>query len=167
MAPQSRWTTLTLGVHSYGRTTSVQVVATAGASYVLDHWTGNVTDHNAVTSMVVMDRDNTVTTYFSEMPPILGDVNGDEGVDSTGTLIIRSCDVDVATSPYCPMNCGDVNAGGAINSTDALVVLSYEVGMTVPYSPGDTGCPSGVTACAGGVPWLEFLDACFRNRGSI
>lgn len=102
----------------------MQVVATAGASYVLDHWTGNVTDHNAVTSMVVMDRDNTVTTYFSEMPPILGDVNGDEGVDSTGTLIIRSSDVDIATSPYCPMNCGDVNAGGASNSTAALVVLS-------------------------------------------
>jgi hypothetical protein len=85
-------------------------------------------------------------------PGILGDVNGDDTVNSTDALIILSCDVGIDTSPFCPMNCGDVNGDGLINSTDALIILSYDVGMDVPYPVGEPGCPSGVTPCPGCSP---------------
>jgi hypothetical protein len=89
---------------------------------------------------------------YCEAPPepgILGDVNGDDTVNSTDALIILSCDVGIDTSPFCPMNCGDVNGDGLINSTDALVILSYDVGISVPYPVGQPGCPSSVTPCPG------------------
>jgi len=80
---------------------------------------------------------------------ILGDVNGDEVVNSSDALIIMSCDVGLDVSGFCPMNCGDVNDDGFVNSTDALIVLSYDVGMDVPFSIGSTGCPDDVNPCAG------------------
>jgi hypothetical protein len=83
---------------------------------------------------------------------ILGDVNEDEAVNSTDALIVLSCDAGIDVSQFCPMDCGDVNEDGAINSTDALIILSYDAGMTVPYPAGESGCPSGVTPCAGCTP---------------
>jgi phosphodiesterase/alkaline phosphatase D-like protein len=85
-------------------------------------------------------------------PGILGDVNGDEVVNSTDALIILSCDAGMDTSGFCPMNCGDVNADGLVNSTDALIILSYDAGMTVPYPVGEPGCPSSVMPCGGCTP---------------
>ena len=70
----------------------------------------------------------------------LGDVNGDDAVNSTDALIVLSCDVGVS-SPFCPASCGDVNDDGSINSTDALIILSYDVGITVPYPVGVGECP--------------------------
>jgi hypothetical protein len=80
---------------------------------------------------------------------ILGDVNGDDLVNSTDALIILSCDVGIDTSSFCPMDLGDVNSDGVINSTDALIILSYDVGMTVPFPVGEPSSPSGVTPCPG------------------
>lgn len=83
---------------------------------------------------------------------ILGDVNGDDVVDSTDALIVISCDVGIDTSAYCPMNCGDVNEDGLVDSTDALVILTASVGLSVPYSVGELGCPDTVTPCSGCSP---------------
>jgi C1A family cysteine protease len=80
---------------------------------------------------------------------ILGDVNGDDNVNSTDALIILSCDVGINVSQFCPMNCGDVNGDGLVNSTDALIILSYDVGIPVPFPVGQPGCPQNVTPCAG------------------
>jgi hypothetical protein len=85
-------------------------------------------------------------------PSILGDVNGDDEVNSTDALIILSCDAGLNTSQFCPMNCGDVNGEGLVNSTDALIILSYDVGISVPYPVGESGCPSSVTPCSGCSP---------------
>jgi hypothetical protein len=82
-------------------------------------------------------------------PDIMGDVDGDDMVNSTDALIILSCDVGMNTSQFCPMNCGDVNGDGLVNSTDALIIVSYDVGLAVPYPVGQPGCPSSVTPCAG------------------
>jgi lysophospholipase L1-like esterase len=92
---------------------------------------------------------------YCEAPPepgILGDVNGDDTVNSTDALIILSCNAGIDTSQFCPMNCGDVNADGLVNSTDALIILSYDVGIYVPYPVGQPGCPSSVTPCPGCTP---------------
>jgi hypothetical protein len=93
-----------------------------------------------------------VTVEATPEPGILGDVNGDELVNSTDALIILSCDVGIDTSQFCPMNCGDVNGDGLVNSTDALIILSYDVDMVVPYPVGESGCPSSVTPCSGCSP---------------
>jgi len=79
----------------------------------------------------------------------VGDVNGDDLVNSTDALIVLSCDVGINVSQFCPMNCGDVNDDGFINSTDALIILSYDVGISVPFPVGETGCASSVTQCSG------------------
>ena len=94
-----------------------------------------------------------IEPYISVEPTILGDVNGDDLVNSTDALLVLSCDVGLDTSSFCPMNCGDTNGDGSVNSTDALVILSYDVGVTVPYLVGQDGeCPSSVTPCAGCTP---------------
>lgn len=83
---------------------------------------------------------------------MLGDINVDDAVNSTDSLIILSCDVGMNTSQFCPMDCGDVNNDGVVNSTDALIILSYDAGMTVPFPVGEAGCPSSVTPCVGCIP---------------
>jgi hypothetical protein len=82
----------------------------------------------------------------------LGDVNGDDAVNSTDALIVLSGDVGIPITQYCPANCGDVNADGLVNSTDALIILSYDVGMSVPFTLGQPGCPTIVTPCPGCSP---------------
>ena len=96
-----------------------------------------------------------LTHFFIATPVqaiVNGDVNGDDTVNSTDSLIVLSCDVGMDTSQFCPMNCGDVNADGLINSTDALIILSNDVGISVPFPVGEPGCPSSVTPCAGCTP---------------
>ncbi|NQT24651.1 hypothetical protein HQ585_04790 [candidate division KSB1 bacterium] len=102
---------------------------------------------NLMPSLCVEDCD-----YDVESCGILGDVNGDDVVNSTDALIILSCDVGLDVSSFCPMNCGDVNDDGLINSTDALIILAYDVGQSVPFPVGEPSCPSSVTPCAGCTP---------------
>ena len=64
----------------------------------------------------------------------LGDLNGDEGANSTDALIILSREVGGIQLPLeFPVRCGDVNQDGKINSTDALIILSYDAGFEVPF----------------------------------
>jgi hypothetical protein len=104
------------------------------------------------TSNRAVNYSYTILPNQTPEPGILGDVNGDELVNSTDALIILSCDVGIDTSQFCPMNCGDVNGDGLVNSTDALIILSYDVDMVVPYPVGESGCPSSVTPCSGCSP---------------
>jgi hypothetical protein len=85
-------------------------------------------------------------------PPILGDVNDDEAVNSTDALIILKGDVGLDISSHCPMNCGDVNGDGYVNSTDALLVLRYDVGLSVLFPLGEEGCPASITQPPGCTP---------------
>ncbi len=87
---------------------------------------------------------------------VLGDVNGDDVVDSTDALIVLSADAGMNTSQFCPMNCGDTNADGFVDSTDALIILSYDAGMTVQFPVGQPECPSSVTQPAGcSSSWIQ------------
>jgi hypothetical protein len=85
-------------------------------------------------------------------PPILGDVNKDDAVNSTDALIILKGDVGLDISSHCPVNCGDVNGDGYVNSTDALLVLRYDVGLSVLFSIGEEGCPASITQPPGCTP---------------
>ena len=92
------------------------------------------------------------TVPLAEPGSTIGDVNGDEVVNSTDALIILSGDVGMDVTSFCPMNCGDVNKDGFVNSTDALILLSYDVGISVPFPVGETGCPTSVTQPPGCSP---------------
>ncbi len=83
---------------------------------------------------------------------LLGDVNGDQAVNSTDALIVLSGDVGISIAQFCPANCGDVNADGLVNSTDALIILSHDVGLSVPFPVEQPGCPASVTPCPGCAP---------------
>jgi hypothetical protein len=113
-----------------------------------DSFTYDISDGNGGSDTATVN----VTVGPTPGPGILGDVNGDDEVNSTDALIILSCDVGLNTSQFCPMNCGDVNGDGLVNPTDALIILSYDVGISVPYPVGESGCPSSVTPCSGCSP---------------
>jgi hypothetical protein len=88
-------------------------------------------------SSLALPLENTTIDVTVTEGGILGDVNGDDTVNSTDALIILSYDVGIDTSPYNPMSYGDVNDDGLVNSTDALIILSYDVGIDVPYPVGE------------------------------
>lgn len=134
------------GVHTYYEGDIVTVTATRAAGYFFSHWSGNCSETGIC--QVTMNGNKTVTANFIEAASILGDVNGNEVVDSTDALIILSGDVGINISQFCPVNCGDVNGDGKANSTDALIILSYDVGISVSFPIGETECPTDVT-CAG------------------
>ena len=79
----------------------------------------------------------------------LGDVNGNNLVNSTDALIVLSCEVGMDVSSFCPLKCGDVNGDGLVDSSDALIILSYDAGFTVPFSVGQVGCPTTVAPYKG------------------
>ena len=54
----------TVGVHTYGASTVVDVSAAPGSGYRFDHWTGDVADPNAASTTVTMDADKMVTAVF-------------------------------------------------------------------------------------------------------
>jgi hypothetical protein len=141
------------GIYSSGTIVTLTPVPNSG--YLFDSWSGdNFTDVylDGGVYKILMNGNKTVTANFVAATTILGDVNGDDAVDSTDALIILSGDAGIDVSQFCPMNCGDVNADGFVNSTDALIVLSYDADMTVPYPVGEPGCPASVTPCAGCTP---------------
>jgi hypothetical protein len=74
----------------------------------------------------------------------LGDVNGDDVVNSTDALIILSYDVNKPI-PQEILNrimvgIGDVNNDRVTNSTDVLYILSADVGIPVPVPIGQVFC---------------------------
>jgi hypothetical protein len=141
-----------VGLHTYDENEIVPIIATAEEGYEFDHWSGSVADPDAASTTVEMNANKTVTAYFEiyvPEPTVAGDLNGDDLANSTDALIVLSCDVGIDVSQFCPVNCGDVNVDGVVNSTDALIILSYDAGLSVPYSVGETGCPSSVTPCPG------------------
>jgi hypothetical protein len=138
-----------VGVHTYAEGAVVAITASSAAGYRFDQWEGDVTDPGSASTTVTMDGDKSVTAHFTLVPSLLGDVNGDDAVNSTDALIDLSCDVGIDTSQFCPMNCGDVNGDGLINSTDALIIVSHDAGLAVPFPLGEPGCPVSVTPCAG------------------
>ena len=138
------------GDHTYNEGDVVSVTATPASGYVFDHWSGACTGNGAC--QVTMDADKSVTANFVEETTILGDVNGDQVVNSTDALIVLSGDAGIPITQFCPANCGDVNADGLVNSTDALIILSHDVGMSVPFPVGSPGCPASVTPCPGCIP---------------
>lgn len=74
----------------------------------------------------------------------LGDVTGDDLVNSTDGLVILSYDVGVnipqAYLDRINLGFGDVTEEGLTNSTDALVLLSWEAGLPVPFPVGQPTC---------------------------
>jgi len=136
----------TVGTHTYNDGENVSISATANLGYVFSNWSGACSGSGSCS--VTMDTNKSVTANFTAATSILGDVNGDNELNSTDALIILSGDVGINISQFCPINCGDVNADGLVNSTDALIILSYDVGITVPYPLGTSSCPSSVI-CAG------------------
>lgn len=75
---------------------------------------------------------------------ILGDVTGDNLVNSTDALAILSYDTGIAIPPEFEQRInaglGDVNSDGLTNSTDVLAILSYNVGIPVPFPVGNLFC---------------------------
>lgn len=87
-------------------------------------------------------------------PGLLGDVNGDESVNSTDALIILSYDAGLPLpQPFLDriaIGFGDVTIDDLTNSTDALVVLTWEIGFPVPYPVGTQVCLLAAPAPAPG-----------------
>ncbi len=77
-------------------------------------------------------------------PGLLGDVNGDESVNSTDALVMLSFDVGLPLpEPYLEriaIGFGDINTDGLTGSTDALILLTWEIGFPVPYPVGQPVC---------------------------
>jgi len=135
------------GEHTYYEGDFVEVTANPTDGYIFSGWDGDCLGSGACS--LIMNQNKTVTAIFVEAPDVLGDVNGDDDLNSTDALIILSGDVGIDISQFCPINCGDVNGDGYVNSTDALIILSYDVGMTVPFPIGVSACPASVTPCPG------------------
>jgi hypothetical protein len=78
-------------------------------------------------------------------PNLLGDVDGDDQVNSTDALIILSFDVGLPIPPQFQnrinAGVGDVDSDTQTNSTDALIILSFDAGITIPFPVGDPICP--------------------------
>ena len=138
-----------VGTHSYDSGTFVEVTTEPNTGYDFDHWGGDCTGSEACN--LTMDENKNVTAYFSEIT-LLGDVNGDDLVNSTDALIVLKGDVGLNISPYCPMNCGDANGDGFVNSTDALIILKYDVGLSVSFPLGQSGCPASIAQPPGCTP---------------
>lgn len=77
-------------------------------------------------------------------PGLLGDINGDNAVNSLDALLMLSYDAGLPLpQPFLDriaLGFGDVTEDGQTNSTDALVTLSWEVGFPVPFQVGSQVC---------------------------
>ncbi len=77
-------------------------------------------------------------------PGLLGDINGDNAVNSLDALLMLSFDTGFPLpQPFLDriaIGFGDATQDGLTNSTDALVTLSWEVGFPVPFPVGSQVC---------------------------
>ncbi len=77
-------------------------------------------------------------------PGLLGDINGDNAVNSLDALLMLSFDTGFPLpQPFLDriaIGFGDATQDGLTNSTDALVTLSWEVGFPVPFPVGTPVC---------------------------
>ncbi len=137
--------------YAFAEGENVNLSATPDSGSAFTGWTGDCSGTGAC--QVSLQAVRTVTANFDiEGAALLGDVNGDQAVNSTDALVVLSGDVGIQIPQYCPANCGDVNGDGYVNSTDALIILSYDVGESVPFPVGQPGCPASVTPCPGCTP---------------
>ena len=77
-------------------------------------------------------------------PGLLGDVSGDNFVNSLDALIMLSYDAGLPVPQpildRIAAGFGDVSQDGFTNSIDALVTISWEVGFPVPFPVGQVVC---------------------------
>jgi len=88
-----------------------------------------------------------VSSVVTCTPGFLGDINGDDMVNSTDALIALSYDAGL-TLPQAfldriAIGFGDANEDGLTNSTDGLIILSYDSGIATPFPVGDPVCLPG------------------------
>lgn len=123
-----------------------EAIGPVGSSATLDLEFSAMAAANTFTDLLpyltVNDGSIDITT-----PGMLGDVSGDNIVNSTDALIILTYD---AGSPIPPAflaritaGFGNVNSDNFTNSTDALIILTYDAGVQVPFPIGDPMCPPG------------------------
>ncbi|RMD93741.1 MAG: hypothetical protein D6813_03570 [Calditrichaeota bacterium] len=88
--------------------------------------------------------------YTIGSPLLLGDINGDDQVNSTDALICLTFDVGNPIPPEFEerinKGVGDVNQDGITNSTDCLILLSFDAGLTVPFPLGEAFCPASINS---------------------
>ena len=102
-------------------------------------------------------------------PPLFGDVNCDESVNSIDAALVLQLNAGLLSSLACADN-ADVNADGSINSIDAALILQYTAGLvsslerppilvldkfgegTVSTSPAGIVCDAGCTTDSSGFP---------------
>lgn len=88
---------------------------------------------------------NDCSFTINESTFLLGDLNGDQLVNSADALICLSYDagIDIPEEFEARINAGlgDVNGDMVTNSADCLIILTYDVGTPVPYPVGEPVCP--------------------------
>ena len=67
--------------------------------------------------------------YESQYLPYLGDVNGDDAVDTTDAKMIMQYDLSVIGEEDLNLNVGDVNGDGKVDTTDAKLIMQFDLGM--------------------------------------
>ena len=67
--------------------------------------------------------------YESQYLPYLGDVNGDDKVDTTDAKLIMQFDLGMIDSTALNLNVADVNGDGKVDTTDAKLIMQFDLGM--------------------------------------
>ena len=61
--------------------------------------------------------------------PYLGDVNGDDKVDTTDAKLIMQYDLSLISEDDLDLTVADVNGDGAVDTTDAKLIMQYDLGL--------------------------------------
>ena len=67
--------------------------------------------------------------YESQQLPYLGDVNGDDKVDTTDAKLIMQFDLTMIDSIGLNLLVADVNGDGEVDTTDAKLIMQFDLGM--------------------------------------
>lgn len=67
--------------------------------------------------------------YESEYLPYLGDVNGDDSVDTTDAKLVMQFDLCMIGEADLNLNVADVNGDGSVDTTDAKLIMQFDLGM--------------------------------------
>ena len=77
-----------------------------------------------------MRRDCAHCDHYESMPlPYLGDVNGDDKVDTTDAKLIMQYDLSLISEDDLDLTVADVNGDGAVDTTDAKLIMQYDLGL--------------------------------------